>query len=67
MNQFDRIKTLGTGSFGRVMLVKDKKTQMYYAMKILEKQKVIKPIFLLCFNSTDYQIFVLIKIKINLS
>ncbi|CAH8639575.1 unnamed protein product [Schistosoma rodhaini] len=42
LNQFDRIKTLGTGSFGRVMLVKDKKTQMYYAMKILEKQKVVK-------------------------
>ncbi|TNN07748.1 cAMP-dependent protein kinase catalytic subunit isoform 2 [Schistosoma japonicum] len=42
LNQFDRIKTLGTGSFGRVMLVKDKKTQTFYAMKILEKQKVVK-------------------------
>ncbi|CAH8618534.1 unnamed protein product [Heterobilharzia americana] len=42
LNQFDRLKTLGTGSFGRVMLVKDKKTHIYYAMKILEKQKVVK-------------------------
>ncbi|KAF7261268.1 hypothetical protein EG68_01182 [Paragonimus skrjabini miyazakii] len=42
LNQFDRIKTLGTGSFGRVMLVKHKTNRKYYAMKILEKQKVVK-------------------------
>ncbi|KAF5405932.1 cAMP-dependent protein kinase catalytic subunit alpha [Paragonimus heterotremus] len=42
LNQFDRIKTLGTGSFGRVMLVKHKTNKKYYAMKILEKQKVVK-------------------------
>ncbi|XP_065431559.1 uncharacterized protein LOC101953893 [Chrysemys picta bellii] len=40
--QFDRIKTLGTGSLGRVMLVKDKETGNHYAMKILDKQKVVK-------------------------
>ncbi|KAF8571676.1 hypothetical protein P879_00489 [Paragonimus westermani] len=42
LNQFDRIKTLGTGSFGRVMLVRHKTNKKYYAMKILEKQKVVK-------------------------
>ncbi|XP_072024063.1 uncharacterized protein [Amphiura filiformis] len=42
LDDFDRIKTLGTGSFGRVMLVKHKATQKYYAMKILDKQKVVK-------------------------
>ncbi|XP_065431561.1 cAMP-dependent protein kinase catalytic subunit alpha-like [Chrysemys picta bellii] len=42
LDQFDRIKTLGTGSFGRVMLVKDKETGNHYAMKILDKQKVVK-------------------------
>uniref|UniRef100_A0A8R1UB11 cAMP-dependent protein kinase catalytic subunit n=1 Tax=Pristionchus pacificus TaxID=54126 RepID=A0A8R1UB11_PRIPA len=42
LDDFDRIKTLGTGSFGRVMLVKHKSTGNYYAMKILDKQKAMK-------------------------
>uniref|UniRef100_A0A0N5A3G1 cAMP-dependent protein kinase catalytic subunit n=1 Tax=Parastrongyloides trichosuri TaxID=131310 RepID=A0A0N5A3G1_PARTI len=42
LDDFDRIKTLGTGSFGRVMLVKHKQSGIYYAMKILDKQKVVK-------------------------
>ncbi|KAK7497552.1 hypothetical protein BaRGS_00011192 [Batillaria attramentaria] len=42
LDDFDRIKTLGTGSFGRVMLVQHKKNKEYYAMKILDKQKIIK-------------------------
>lgn len=40
LDDFDRIKTLGTGSFGRVMLVKHKDKGEHYAMKILDKQKV---------------------------
>uniref|UniRef100_A0A8C3PES3 cAMP-dependent protein kinase n=1 Tax=Chrysemys picta bellii TaxID=8478 RepID=A0A8C3PES3_CHRPI len=39
LDDFERQKTLGTGSFGRVMLVKYKSTEQYYAMKILDKQK----------------------------
>lgn len=42
LDDFDRLKTLGTGSFGRVMLVQHKSTKEYYAMKILDKQKVVK-------------------------
>ncbi|XP_001362513.1 cAMP-dependent protein kinase catalytic subunit beta isoform X2 [Monodelphis domestica] len=42
LSDFERKKTLGTGSFGRVMLVKHKATEQYYAMKILDKQKVVK-------------------------
>jgi len=41
-DDFDRMKTLGTGSFGRVMLVQHKGTKEYYAMKILDKQKIVK-------------------------
>jgi serine/threonine protein kinase len=41
LDDFDRIKTLGTGSFGRVMLVQHKGGKDYYAMKILDKQKVL--------------------------
>ncbi len=39
---FERKKTLGTGSFGRVMLVRQKELGTYHAMKILDKQKVRK-------------------------
>jgi len=42
LDDFDRIKTLGTGSFGRVMLVQHKSSKKYFAMKILDKQKVVK-------------------------
>ncbi|XP_023931110.1 cAMP-dependent protein kinase catalytic subunit beta-like, partial [Lingula anatina] len=42
LDDFERIKTLGTGSFGRVMLVQHKQSKQYYAMKILDKQKVVK-------------------------
>ncbi|XP_022645812.1 cAMP-dependent protein kinase catalytic subunit alpha isoform X2 [Varroa jacobsoni] len=42
LDDFDRIKTLGTGSFGRVMLVKHRNAGDYFAMKILDKQKVVK-------------------------
>lgn len=42
LDDFDRIKTLGTGSFGRVMLVQHKANKDFYAMKILDKQKVVK-------------------------
>nr|XP_033780049.1 cAMP-dependent protein kinase catalytic subunit alpha isoform X2 [Geotrypetes seraphini] len=39
LEQFEKIKTLGTGSFGRVMLVRHKENGHHYAMKILDKQK----------------------------
>ncbi|XP_020897505.1 cAMP-dependent protein kinase catalytic subunit 1 isoform X2 [Exaiptasia diaphana] len=42
LEEFDRLKTLGTGSFGRVMLVQHKDSKRYFAMKILDKQKVVK-------------------------
>jgi protein kinase A len=42
LDDFERKRTLGTGSFGRVMLVRHIKTNKFYAMKILDKQKVIK-------------------------
>jgi len=40
LNDFDRIKTLGMGSFGRVMLVQHKQTKKYHAMKILDRIRV---------------------------
>lgn len=44
LDHFERLKTLGTGSFGRVMLVKHKESGLHFAMKILDKQKVSCPV-----------------------
>ncbi|XP_050685461.1 cAMP-dependent protein kinase catalytic subunit 1-like [Leptidea sinapis] len=41
-NDIERIRTLGTGAFGRVILVRNTATNKYYAMKVLEKEKVLK-------------------------
>ncbi|XP_072120940.1 RAC-gamma serine/threonine-protein kinase isoform X3 [Mobula birostris] len=41
MNDFDYLKLLGKGTFGKVILVKEKATGKYYAMKILKKEIII--------------------------
>ncbi|VEN61198.1 unnamed protein product, partial [Callosobruchus maculatus] len=41
LDEFSRLKTLGTGSFGRVLLVRYKDDN-YYAMKCIEKVRIIK-------------------------
>ncbi|KAI0977949.1 hypothetical protein GJ496_003217 [Pomphorhynchus laevis] len=42
VEDFDTIRTVGTGSFGRVMLAKNKSSGNFYAMKILDKHKIVK-------------------------
>ena len=42
LNEYELTTTLGTGSFGRVMLCKSKKSGDYYAMKRLKKADIIK-------------------------
>ncbi len=39
-SDFDKLKVLGKGSFGEVLLVRLKANNKYYAMKILTKKKV---------------------------
>ena len=39
---FDILRTLGTGSFGRVHLVQSKHNQRFYAVKVLKKPQVVK-------------------------
>ncbi|KAK1886797.1 RAC-gamma serine/threonine-protein kinase [Dissostichus eleginoides] len=41
MNDFDYLKLLGKGTFGKVILVREKASGIYYAMKILKKEVII--------------------------
>lgn len=41
-SDFELMQTLGTGSFGRVRLAKDKSSGKFFAMKILKKHDIIK-------------------------
>jgi hypothetical protein len=40
LDDFYRTRTLASGNFGRVLLVQHKWNKQFYAMKVLEKQKV---------------------------
>ena len=42
LSDYELTTTLGTGSFGRVMLCKNKKSGEYFAMKRLKKADIIK-------------------------
>ncbi|WZN62896.1 cAMP-dependent protein kinase [Chloropicon roscoffensis] len=42
LDEFDILETLGTGTFGRVRLVKHKATGKFYALKALKKSEVIR-------------------------
>ncbi|NXR36089.1 AKT2 kinase, partial [Zosterops hypoxanthus] len=41
MSDFDYLKLLGKGTFGKVILVREKASGRYYAMKILRKEVII--------------------------
>ena len=40
LEQFDPIKVIGEGSYGKVMLVLHKPSRKYYALKTLRKDKI---------------------------
>jgi serine/threonine protein kinase len=42
LKDFELIKVIGKGSFGKVMLVRKKDTRSLYAMKVLNKGNVVK-------------------------
>jgi len=42
LTDFDMIRTLGTGSFGRVKYAKSKVDGQYYAVKFMKKHDIIK-------------------------
>ncbi|KAL9550522.1 hypothetical protein MBANPS3_004685 [Mucor bainieri] len=42
IQDYELIETLGTGTFGRVWLTKQKTTKKYYAIKVLKKADIVK-------------------------
>ncbi|KAJ2898841.1 cAMP-dependent protein kinase catalytic subunit [Coemansia aciculifera] len=42
LDEFEVFRTVGTGSFGRVRLVRHRTTNKYYAMKVLRKSHVVR-------------------------
>jgi len=42
LNDFDQIRVIGKGSFGKVILVKKKNAEKYYAMKVLIKDNIMR-------------------------
>ena len=42
IKDFTTLKVLGEGTYGKVLLVLHKKTQKYYAMKVLKKKHIRK-------------------------
>lgn len=75
MSDFDYLKLLGKGTFGKVILVKEKATGMYYAMKILRKEVIIAKVcspaientFTLCQNFYEYMLYVCVCVCVLLS
>uniref|UniRef100_A0A672HWX8 non-specific serine/threonine protein kinase n=1 Tax=Salarias fasciatus TaxID=181472 RepID=A0A672HWX8_SALFA len=59
MSDFDYLKLLGKGTFGKVILVKEKATGMYYAMKILRKEVIIAKTLKYAFQTHDRLCFVM--------
>lgn len=48
MSDFEYLKLLGKGTFGKVILVKEKSTGVHYAMKILRKEVIIAKVSKSC-------------------
>jgi serine/threonine protein kinase len=42
LRQLDLLETVGTGSFGRVRLVKNIEDKTYHALKIMKKAKIVR-------------------------
>lgn len=56
MSDFDYLKLLGKGTFGKVILVREKASGKYYAMKILKKEVIIAKVSLENTSSMYFQL-----------
>lgn len=67
MSDFDYLKLLGKGTFGKVILVREKATGMYYAMKILRKEVIIAKVGTMCIKHLKGSRIMLLRILTSLS
>ncbi|KAI3386941.1 hypothetical protein SNEBB_004287 [Seison nebaliae] len=42
LRSFEPLRTIGAGSFGRVVLARHKENNIFYALKMMDKEKVVK-------------------------
>lgn len=42
LDDFDLIRTIGVGAFGRVICVRNRKNRKFYALKVLQKERVVR-------------------------
>lgn len=42
LNDFERLITLGTGTFGRVFLTRFRRSDQYFAMKVMKKSEIVR-------------------------
>lgn len=42
LKDFEIRRTIGTGSFGRVLLVRHRQTKNFYAIKVMIKERIVK-------------------------
>ncbi|RXM96579.1 RAC-gamma serine/threonine-protein kinase [Acipenser ruthenus] len=59
LNDFDCLKLLGNGTFGKVVLVREKASSKHYAMKILKKEVIIAKFLTYSFQTKDRLCFVM--------
>ncbi|MGH0176815.1 UNVERIFIED_CONTAM: hypothetical protein FKN15_078065 [Acipenser sinensis] len=59
LNDFDCLKLLGKGTFGKVVLVREKASSKHYAMKILKKEVIIAKFLTYSFQTKDRVCFVM--------
>ncbi|RCN45734.1 hypothetical protein ANCCAN_08234 [Ancylostoma caninum] len=59
MDDFEFLKVLGKGTFGKVILCKEKRTSKLYAIKILKKEVIIARQLTYSFQTTHHLCFVM--------
>ncbi|OMJ07534.1 Ribosomal protein S6 kinase beta-2 [Smittium culicis] len=61
LDHFDVIKLIGSGGYGKVYLVKNKKTSKHYAMKALQKSSIVNHERHINFAKTERAILEIVK------